>query len=100
MADRRTEFPPSVNVGRLVERTSSKGNVYLSGFFGSMRITLLKSQDVDAEGRPCWDLMIGGSPPRDRAGNSHGRKADAERPRQPMQTHVSSARTDDVEIPF
>ena len=33
MSDRQNAFPPSVNVGRLYERTSSKGNVYLSGFF-------------------------------------------------------------------
>jgi hypothetical protein len=100
MADSRNEFPPSVNVGRLVERTSSKGNVYLSGFFGSMRITLLKSKDVDAEGRPCWDLMIGGSPTRDRAGNTAGRKADAERPRAKLAPDSSIAHTVNDEIPF
>jgi hypothetical protein len=50
MSDRRNEFPPSVTVGKLYERTSAQGNQYITGFFGSMKLTLLKSKDADAEG--------------------------------------------------
>lgn len=78
MADRRNEFPPSVNVGKLYERTSAAGNQYISGFFGSMKITLLKSKDADAEGNPIWNLVIAAAPPRDQA---KGSKSQAERPR-------------------
>jgi hypothetical protein len=76
MADRRNDYPPSVNVGKLYERTSAAGNTYISGFFGSMKITLLKSKDADAEGNPIWNLMIAAAPSRDRAGNQAGRKAE------------------------
>lgn len=75
MSDRQNAFPPSVNVGRLYERTSSKGNVYLSGFFGSMKITALKSKDTDAEGNPIWNLMIAAAPSRDRAGSHAGARS-------------------------
>src|SRR5690606_38928666 len=101
MSDRRNEYPPSVNVGRLYERTSSKGNVYLTGFFGTMKITALKSKDADAEGNPIWNLMIAAAPSRDRAGSQAGRKADAERPRNPpMQSSVPGAHAAGDEIPF
>lgn len=104
MADRRNEFPPSVNVGKLYERTSAAGNTYISGFFGSMKLTLLKSKDADAEGNPIWNLVIAAAPPRT-GEPARARKADAERPRdgdrarQPMQSHVS-ANAGDAEIPF
>ena len=98
MSDRRNEYPPSVTVGRLYERTSAAGNTYISGFFGSMKITLLKSKDADAEGNPIWNLVIAAAPSR--TDQAKAKKSEAERPRQPMQSHVSSARTDDAEIPF
>ena len=102
MSDRRNEFPPSVNVGRLYERTSAAGNQYISGFFGTMKITLLKSKDADAEGNPIWNLMIAAAPSRDRAGSQTGRKAEAERPRDlpPMQANVTGAHAVGDEIPF
>lgn len=107
MADRRNEFPPSVNVGKLYERTSAQGNQYITGFFGSMKLTLLKSKDADAEGNPIWNLVIAAAPPRN-GDQGKARKADAERPRDadrgetrartPMQSQVSARA--DVEIPF
>lgn len=102
MADRRKEFPPSVNVGKLYERTSAAGNTYITGFFGSMKITLLKSKDADAEGNPIWNLMIAAAPSRDRQGNQAGRKAEAEPPRDPppMQSNVPGAHAVGDEIPF
>lgn len=105
MSERQNTFPPSVNVGRLYERTSSKGNPYLSGFFGSMKIAALKSKDTDAEGNPIWNLMIAAAPSRDRAGNNAGRKAEAERPRDPDGSRGrpamrASSLTVDDEIPF
>lgn len=101
MADRRNDYPPSVNVGKLYERTSAAGNTYISGFFGSMKITLLKSKDADAEGNPIWNLMFAAAPPRDRAGSQAGRKTEAERPGDhgaPMQSPMRSPAGD--EIPF
>src|SRR5262245_2388348 len=71
MSDRRNhDFPPSINCGRFYERVSSKGHTYLAGYFGSMRITLLRSKNTDAEGNVIWDMLVSASPPRDRAGNA------------------------------
>lgn len=104
MSDRRNDYPPSVTVGKLYERTSAQGNQYITGFFGSMKLTLLRSKDADAEGNPIWNLVIAAAPPRS-SEPAKARKADAERPRDtdrsraPKQSHVSAS-ADDVEIPF
>lgn len=106
MADRRNgDFPPSINAGRLYERMSSKGNMYLSGRFGSMRFTVMKTKDVDEDGHPIWSLMIGEAPPRN-PDPGKGSKAVAERPRadtnstarKPMQSNLPAPAGD--EIPF
>lgn len=96
MSDRNA-YPPSVNVGRLYERTSSKGNVYLTGFFGTMKITALKSKDADAEGNPIWNLMIAAAPSRDRAGSQAGARSQTSS-RTPMQSSQPTPTND--EIPF
>lgn len=107
--NRNTSFPPSVNVGRLYERTSAAGNTYITGFFGSMKITLLKSKDADAEGNPIWNLMIAAAPSRDKAGT--GARAaprtddqDADRAggraRSPLQSNFPIGREAGDEIPF
>lgn len=101
MSDRRNEFPPSVNVGKLYERTSAAGNAYISGFFGSMKITLLKSKDADAEGNPIWNLMIAAAPPRERqgtVGTATANTADQRSSNRPMQQPIKSPAGD--EIPF
>lgn len=99
MSDRQNAFPPSVNVGRLYERISSKGNVYLTGFFGTMKITALKSKDTDAEGNLIWNLMIAGAPSRDRAGNAASRTR-AEEPKSDTEQRPRRSRAVDDEIPF
>lgn len=102
--NRNTSFPPSVNVGRLYERTSASGNRYLTGFFGTMKITALKSKDTDAEGREIWNLMIAAAPSRDRQGSAASRPtsspADDDRTpaRKPLQS--SFGRDAGDEIPF
>lgn len=106
MSDRRNDFPPSVTVGKLYERTSAAGNQYISGFFGSMKITLLKSKDADAEGNPIWNLVIAAAPPRNADGQKLP-KSQAERPRDrdagngsstPMRSGLAPPQDD--EIPF
>lgn len=105
MSDRRQgDFPPSINAGRLYERMSSKGNMYLSGRFGSMRITAVKSKEVDDDGHPIWNLMIGEAP-RNPAPVARGRKSEAERPREdhgsrPAMAASAPSSPEDQEIPF
>ena len=62
-----SDFPPSIVAGKLSERTSEKGNVYLTGFFGSMKITALKTKDVDDKGQPIWNLVFAEAQKRDKA---------------------------------
>lgn len=105
MAENRNSFPPSVNVGRLYERTSANGNRYLTGFFGTMKITALKSKDADAEGNPIWNLMIAAAPSRDRAGNAASKPtsspADDRAPaRPPLKSNFPIGRDAGDEIPF
>lgn len=105
MAENRNSFPPSVNVGRLYERTSASGNRYLTGFFGTMKITALKSKDADAEGNPIWNLMIAAAPSRDRAGNAASKPAsspadDRAPARPPLKSNFPIGRDSGDEIPF
>lgn len=105
--NRNTSFPPSVNVGRLYERTSASGNRYLTGFFGTMKITALKSKDADAEGNPIWNLMIAAAPSRDKAGTgaraaprNADQAADRADGRPPLQSNFPIGRDAGDEIPF
>lgn len=104
--NRNNSFPPSVNVGRLYERTSANGNRYLTGFFGTMKITALKSKDADAEGNPIWNLMIAAAPSRDRAGNAASKPTsspaddDRAQARPPLKSSFPIGRDSGDEIPF
>ena len=61
-----TEYPPSVPLARLYERTSKKGNTYLSGYMGLAKVTALKSNETDKDGNPIWHLLVAESPQRGR----------------------------------
>lgn len=62
------KYPPSVPLARLFERTSRKtGNVYLSGFMGLARITVLKTAEQDSEGRGIWAVLVQQAPRREKS---------------------------------
>lgn len=103
--NRNNSFPPSVNVGRLYERTSASGNRYLTGFFGTMKITALKSKDADAEGNLIWNLIIAAAASRDKASNAAPKPTSSSRidgapARAPAQSNFPIDRDRGDEIPF
>lgn len=105
MSDRRQgDFPPSINAGRLYERTAASGRTYLTGYFGSFKITAFKTDETSDKGDPIWRLTFGEAPARDPA---KATKAEAARPRDrdagtgsmtPMQSGLRTPVDD--EIPF
>jgi hypothetical protein len=59
MSDKFAErFPPSIVAAKLYERTSAKGNPYLTGRLGVLRVALLKTQDTDDEGHAIWEMRF------------------------------------------
>lgn len=104
MSERRSDFPPSITAGKLYERTAASGRTYLAGYFGSMRITVFKTEETSERGDPVWKLCFGEAPSR---APDQGRptKAEAERPRDPdgdrgRPAMRASSLTVDDEIPF
>jgi hypothetical protein len=51
-------FPPSITAAKLYERTSAKGNPYLIGRWGNLRVAVLKTQERDDDGNAIWDLRL------------------------------------------
>lgn len=47
--------PPKVLLMRLSERTSGKGNAYLSGWLGKARLVAFRGEP-DERGNPTWDV--------------------------------------------
>jgi hypothetical protein len=64
MADKFADrFPPSVVATKLYERTSAKGNPYLTGRWGGLRVAVLKTQEQDSEGNAVWEMRFSSAPP-------------------------------------
>lgn len=59
-------FPPSISVTRLYERTSAKGNPYMTGRMGGVKIAVLKTNETDNEGHPIWELKFSPAPSKPR----------------------------------
>lgn len=57
------KYPPSFVAAKLYERTSSKGNPYLTGRWGGCRVAVLKTNDTDKDGNPIWEFRISEAPP-------------------------------------
>lgn len=55
MAD---NYGPSITALKLYERTSAKGNVYLSGRWGGLRVAVMKSKDVSDSGDAIWTMRL------------------------------------------
>lgn len=99
------DYGPSLTALRLFEKTSAKGNTYLTGRWGNLRVAVMKSQDVSESGEPIWSLRLSEAPPRDAsperatksAPNPEHVKRDHQRP--PARTGLAVEGVDE-EIPF
>ena len=68
MADKFSDrFLPSVVATKLYERTSAKGNPYLTGRWGGLRVAVLKTQEQDSEGNAIWEVRLSSAPPSARS---------------------------------
>jgi len=86
-----SKFPPSVTACRLYERTSAKGNRYMSGRWGQMRVTLLPTKEADKDGHPIWEMRLAQAPPVQTATASDGSQ-DARRHYQAPATRENAAK--------
>ncbi len=63
MTDKNSNrFPPSISAAKLYERTSAKGNPYLIGRWGNLRVAILKTQDRDDDGNAIWEMRFSAAP--------------------------------------
>jgi hypothetical protein len=58
---------PRVLLLTLSERTSAKGNPYMSGWLGKASVVAFRGED-DKHGHPTWDLFVSTPEPRPEAG--------------------------------
>lgn len=57
-----TDYGPSLKAARLYERTSPKGNSYLAGRWGALKVAVVKTRDVSETGEPIWQLLLSEAP--------------------------------------
>lgn len=62
MAEQSSGFPASITVTKLYERTSAKGNQYMTGHMAGVKIAILKTNDTDEQGHPIWELKFSPAP--------------------------------------
>jgi hypothetical protein len=71
---------PKVLLTTLTERTSAKGNVYLTGWLAKARVVGFRGDD-DEHGNPVWNLYL--SEPERRENGQAGTSERPERPARP-----------------
>jgi hypothetical protein len=59
---RVTDYGPSIKAARLYERKSKNGNTYLSGRWGTLRVTVLKSKYTGENGESIWEVLLSEAP--------------------------------------
>jgi hypothetical protein len=57
-----TDYGPSITLARLYERVSAKGNHYLVGRIGLVKVAILKSGEVSEAGHPIWNVVLQQAP--------------------------------------
>lgn len=58
------DYPPSIPLMRLYERTSRKGTHYLTGRLGAAKVVVLKSSETTEDGTPIWNVLVSPTPPK------------------------------------
>jgi hypothetical protein len=59
-----SDYAPSIKAARLFEKTSAKGNMYLVGRWGALKVAIIKTKDTGDNGEPIWSLMLSEAPAR------------------------------------
>src|SRR5213592_473797 len=55
---------PRVLLMQLSERTSAKGNAYLSGWLGKASVVAFQAEEPNKWGNPVWDVFVSTPEPR------------------------------------
>ena len=58
MANGTGDFPPSIRVCKLYERTSKSGSRYFTGRWGEAKVALVKTKEEGDGGDPVWALLL------------------------------------------
>jgi hypothetical protein len=69
-----SDYAPSIKAARLFEKTSAKGNIYLVGRWGGLKVAIIKTKDAGDNGEPIWSLMLSEAPARTEAGPDKGKR--------------------------
>src|SRR4051794_15081598 len=70
LGERRGREPAAVSAGprvllmQLSQRTSAKGNAYLSGWLGKASVVAFQAEEPDKFGNPVWDVFVSTPEPR------------------------------------
>lgn len=59
------DYGPSLKAARLYEKTSARGNAYLAGRWGALKVAVVKTQEVSETGEPIWQLLSSEAPKSD-----------------------------------
>ena len=73
---------PRVLLLTLSERTSGRGNRYLSGWLGKASVVAFRGED-DKHGNPTWDLFVSTPEPKPEAGQERPQARPERRPQSP-----------------
>ena len=55
---RMTDFNPSIRLLVLYEKTSAKGNMYLTGSLGGNKVAVLRTSKTTEDGQAMWNVML------------------------------------------
>src|SRR3954451_15544061 len=85
--------PNRVLLMQLSERTSAKGNRYLSGWLGKASVVAFQAEEPDRWGNPVWDLFVSTPEPRPEAGQERdpARRPQARPEQRPQSPHPGDA---------
>ena len=61
-----TDFNPSIRPCVLYQKESAKGNMYLSGSWGSLKMAVVRTSKTTADGQAIWNVLLSEKPQQER----------------------------------
>ena len=74
---------PRVLLMQLSQRTSAKGNAYLSGWLGKASVVAFQAEEPDKWGNLVWEVFVSTPEPRAEAGQERPQARPGRRPQSP-----------------
>ena len=60
-----TDYGPSFKVYRLYEKTSQRGQMYLTGRLGGVKVAIIKTKETAPDGTPMWSMLYSEAPQKE-----------------------------------